>query len=505
MADYEITADLILDDRGPVRGVDRVNRSLGRLESRAVSIERLFKTGLGLFGIGAGIEGVRQLTSSVGRLGASAFNARAEFESFETRIGGIALAVGQVQDAAQARGFGRSIIAQLNEDAARGVGELDNYVQTFSLLFQPLSATGAGAGRIRDITRLAIASGAAARGREGMQLAGIDVVQALAGNVNPRESQVVFPALQAAGIDVEAFRAADQTQRVALLEQAFGAFSGAADLFGQTFEAQADTLRDSIRQVGREAADLPFVRMKRVLMDVNGTIKRNDSLIADLGRGFGDAANGLIDIGTTIIGLDLDTAGRDLAAALQDAAERASQFGRAASQFSATVDGVSSGGSTGIMSTLADVPTDLLTGAAAITERLAFLPRVGLRTLDEFTGPGAPTFGQALSRGASTAAAEFAVRLDDIYNRRETLDAFGRRLDAELPQQQLPTRPTPTPTPPPGDDREKIEIEFKGDVRAQILDDGSAVVRADDLSRAVEARRTRAPRTGRQRLPVPGA
>jgi hypothetical protein len=143
----------------------------------------------------------------------------------------------------------QGLMKGLAADAANGVGELSDYSAAAARILSFANQAGKGENDIRDLTRNALAAGMALRGDEGMKMAGMDVTQALSGNVSDQETPIVAAALAAAGVSQKAFAKLDVTSRFETLNRAFSLFGAGVAHMGQGWDAQLSTFRDQLKFV----------------------------------------------------------------------------------------------------------------------------------------------------------------------------------------------------------------------------------------------------------------
>lgn len=147
----------------------------------------------------------------------------------------------------------RAELAHLRKDAALGVGELGDYLTTYQGIVGVALPLGANVDQMRALTRNALAAGFAMQGERGLANAGIDVQQAMGGQVGDRTTPIVMAALRASGMSAEAFRALKPEERIDALNTAFGKFGPAVELMGKSWSAQSSTLLDNTKELVRTA------------------------------------------------------------------------------------------------------------------------------------------------------------------------------------------------------------------------------------------------------------
>jgi len=182
----------------------------------------------------------------------------------------------------EALGLAKSIVSDLRRDAAGGAGELRDYIGSFQTILGPGLRTGANVQQLRELNRNALAAGFALRGQEGMGLAGFDVQQALTGQVGDRTTPIVMQALGAAGITADAFRKLRPEERVDALNRAFSTFAEGVSLMGQTWDAQASTFKDHLKELARTATSPLFDRWSEQLRKANEWLTKNQDRLEEI-------------------------------------------------------------------------------------------------------------------------------------------------------------------------------------------------------------------------------
>jgi hypothetical protein len=290
---FQIVAELTAEERvtGATRAAERkllavekmgqrvggsLTNALGGLDRRLLSVERLSQRAGGtisnalggsfaLFGSGAFLGG--SIKSFVG------LNSQIE----QAQVGLATLLSAQLKiSGTDAMGLASSQLKDLRADAAAGIGELSDYMQGFQMILGPGLSHGGSLDQLRELNRLAISAGGALRGQEGMQLAAIDIVQALNGQVGERVTPFAMQALSAIGVTAEQFRKLKPEDRLGTLLRAFGAFSEGAKLMGETWDAQFSTLKDRVKSLIMDLSKPLFDRWKDQLKAVNSWLAKNE-------------------------------------------------------------------------------------------------------------------------------------------------------------------------------------------------------------------------------------
>ena len=276
---FEVRTQFVID--GQVPGLAGVNRRLDGISNRVTGLGRDITRMIGgAFATVAGGAGLAALTRGVVGL-------HTEVQNAELGIGSLINALTGT-DMARSLGMARTQLAGLRQDAARGAGELSDYTQGFQTIMGPALAAGANMEQIRRLTRLSLTAGFALRGQEGLRLATSDVQQALTAGVGDRTTPIVNQALRSVGVTNAAFNAMAPERRLATLERAFGSFGEAAEVMGQTWDAQAATLRDGVKDLARTLTQPLFERWTGQLSNVNDWLVRNHEQLERTARLLGD-------------------------------------------------------------------------------------------------------------------------------------------------------------------------------------------------------------------------
>lgn len=188
----------------------------------------------------------------------------------------------------QAFQVSRQELRGLRADAAAGVGELSNYMGTYQAAASVGLPLGASLTDLRELTRNAIAAGDIYRpGGEGMQLAGLDIQQALTGQVGDRTTPIVMAALRASGTSAEAFRALRPEERINALNTAFAVYAPAVEMMGRTWSAQMSTLQDNTKELIRTVTAPLFASWTDSLRRANEWIKEHRGELTSIAEVWG--------------------------------------------------------------------------------------------------------------------------------------------------------------------------------------------------------------------------
>ena len=173
----------------------------------------------------------------------------------------------------------KDVVKDLRKDAAVGVGELSNYVEGFQKIMGPGLTGGASLDQMRDLTRTSLAAGFAMRGGAGLEQAPMDIVQALTGGVNDRQTPIALAALQAIGQDVSKFNDMKMKDKIDTLVEGFGKFDAGVAVMGKTWEAQTSTFQDVLKEVIRTVTRPIFDAWLGRLQQTNEWLAKNQDLI----------------------------------------------------------------------------------------------------------------------------------------------------------------------------------------------------------------------------------
>jgi len=226
-----------------------------------------------------------------------------------------------------AAGLGKSVIQQLSEDAAKGVGDLQDYVNAYQSIFTPARQGGASLDQVRQLTRLTLTAGFGLQGQRGLINAPLDIQQALTSGAHDRTTPIVMAALRSQGISGEKFNAMNRGDQLAALMKGFSSFEGAADMMGKTVEAQSATMADAVKRFTREATAPIFEGFKRGLTGANQTISDNREALDRFSRDLASASEGLgLIVGRVVEGASEIAVGVAEAPTWDDAKQASAEF-----------------------------------------------------------------------------------------------------------------------------------------------------------------------------------
>lgn len=326
VASYTVRLRLQVDDSStrkldPVlKGVEKTTRGIGR---NVTSLDRGFRS---LYRTLAAYGAFRLVRGAV----AGAIEISSSYETAQNAITGLIVSFDALSVAA-AKPLGKTIFEQLRRDAAKGIGELNNYLEAYQFIYAPARNAGASREQIRQLTRLSLAAGFSIQGQRGLTTAPLDIQQALSGNAGERTTPIANLALRAIGQSVSGFNQLPLQQKLALLLQGFEKVGQSADLLADTFEAQAATFKDSGKQFVAAISDPAYQRLRTALVAVNKELEAQPGYfdemtqsarlaVAELARVPGSVANALAPYAT------LETAANSLGAAFDQAAVRLRTF-----------------------------------------------------------------------------------------------------------------------------------------------------------------------------------
>lgn len=270
-------------DVGAVPGLGAVNTQIGMLDKRISGLGGTLTNKLVAgFAAVASAQGLKSLASQI-------VGINVELQNAEFGIGTLLSALGKT-DFDTAFGAAREQVKGLREDAAKGIGELSDYMRGFQVLLGPVSQGGASLKQIRELNKLAIAAGGAMQGQTGMRLAPLDIVQALRGGIDEKITPFAMLAVQSIGIGKGEFKAMDTGKRVETLIRGFKSFESAANAFGRTWDAQISTFRDNLKDVVRTATEPLFHSWTMALTEANKWLQQNKALVNDIASKAGDLA-----------------------------------------------------------------------------------------------------------------------------------------------------------------------------------------------------------------------
>jgi hypothetical protein len=278
-------------DVGAIPGLGRVEHGISRIDRQI--------TGLGNTLTNKLVAGFAAVASASGlvSLGKQIVGINSELQNAEMGIATLFSALGKMQFG-DALGAARGQLKGLRADAAAGVGELSDYLRGFQVILGPASQAGASLGDVRQLTRLSIAAGGAMQGQTGMRLAPLDIVQALRGGIDEKITPFAMLAAQSIGVGKGEFKAMDTGKRVETLIKGFQSFEGAANAFGQTWDAQISTFKDNLKDVARTVTAPLFETWVDALKSANTWLQQNkvlvDSIAGQVSKGALSGQGGLL-------------------------------------------------------------------------------------------------------------------------------------------------------------------------------------------------------------------
>lgn len=270
-------------DVGAVPGLGAVSGQIGRIDRQISGLGNTLTNKLV-----AGFAAVAS-ASGLASLGRQIIGINVELQNAEFGIATLFSALGKT-DFDTAFGAARGQVQGLREDAAKGIGELSDYMRGFQVLLGPVSQGGASLKQIRELNKLAIAAGGAMQGQTGMRLAPLDIVQALRGGIDEKITPFAMLAVQSIGIGKGEFKAMDTGKRVETLIKGFKSFEDAATAFGQTWDAQFSTFKDGLKDVVRTVTEPLFHSWTDGLKQANEWLQKNKALVNDIASKAGDLA-----------------------------------------------------------------------------------------------------------------------------------------------------------------------------------------------------------------------
>lgn len=355
VAEYPIRARIVVgrvDASGATPGLDKLDEKTKRIADNGRGIGTAIAAGMAVAAAALGIGVTKAVTLGM------------EMETAQGNIASLLMSMADL-DAVNAQKMGKTIIQQLSEDAAKGAGELQNYVDAYQGIFTPARQGGASMAQIRELTRLTLAAGFGLQGQRGLINAPLDIQQALTSGAHDRTTPIVMAALRASGVSGEEFNKASKGDQLSMLMAGFKHFEGAAALMGQTVEAQASTLSDSLKRLYRDASAPIFEGFKRGLTSVNETLSANDAQLDTFTDGLAQASEGL---GTFIA--KIMQGGADLAVG---ATKAAPSVNASAGAWNKLFDTFGGGGP---VQGIGETATEAVSGLSYFTATLAYTTRM---------------------------------------------------------------------------------------------------------------------------------
>lgn len=285
--DYEIVARLSAR-QGDVSGLTAIEGRLTAIEKRASSFGEILSRGLAFVGGAAGVGGALRWVATL----------NADIDETRRGLAGLFTAFTKTpidQSFAHA-GF---LMRGLQEDARRGVGDLQDYSNAFQSIY---GATGgrASEGAVRGLARNTLAAGflgvGGVKGPEGMRLAIRDINQALNAGINGIETPAALSAIQSAGISQKKFNAEkDAAKRLEMLQEGFKNFEPAIELLNKSWSVQFSTLGDHLKGITRAATGPIFDSWRNRLIEVNDWLEKNHERVLTIAEDAGTKLLGVWD------------------------------------------------------------------------------------------------------------------------------------------------------------------------------------------------------------------
>lgn len=170
----------------------------------------------------------------------------------------------------------RAEVNLLRRDAARLPGELPHFVEGLQQMLGPVLGAGGTLRDAHELTKLAITAGFAMRGQRGLETLPIDVAQALTQGIGDRITKDLSILIRAMGIKTSReFNQMTREMRLKVIMKALARMTEAATLMGRSFDAQAATLKDNVKQWMRLATGGLFDAITLDLRKINTWLDRN--------------------------------------------------------------------------------------------------------------------------------------------------------------------------------------------------------------------------------------
>lgn len=304
----------------------RVEAMGQRVETRGAQISRVLHFGAALYVL-------ERMALVSRRVVGAMLHIQTSMQNAEISIAGMFAAMSN-STVPEVMGMARDVIRELRVDAAAGAGEIQDYVDAYQRLLGPVLAVGGSLEDVREITRLAMGTGFAMRGREGMQLAALDILQGLQGGLSPAESQILAPLLGMSGKSLETLNKARGHEKMVIILDALRQMAPAVDAMGDTWDAQMASLQDQVKELILIATSPIFERWTDHLRNANDWLAQNRDTVREMaevwGRRLLETWDELIDRGPEL--------GRALAAA--GVAGGVAQIGSSTGAWSALAAGV---------------------------------------------------------------------------------------------------------------------------------------------------------------------
>lgn len=365
VAQYPIVANIRIGKVDPAPAIP----GLEQIEQKTEEIDRKAR-GLGpaFLAVGAAIAAGMALGIT------KAITLGTEIETAQGNIASLYMSMEGFNEVA-ARSLGKTVVQQLSEDAAKGVGELQNYLDTYQQIYAPARSGGASLEQIRNLTRLTVTAGFGLQGNRGLINAPLDIQQALTSGVGDRTTPIALAALRTIGVSGSQFNKMDTGDRLDTLMKGFGSFQGAADMMGQTVEAQTATMSDAVKRLYRQASEPIFDGFRRGLIGANQSLSDNSDTLDKFTSHLAGAAEGLgMLVERTITGAselaigiaeapnweDARASSEELSYRLQETGMEVRDFGRGLGYVLA-----------GLQGTAADVGASVLDAGMWLQEQLA--------------------------------------------------------------------------------------------------------------------------------------
>lgn len=169
------------------------------------------------------------------------------------------------------------IVDDLRKTAAKGVGELQDYLGGFQILLTPMMQAGRSTKDITETVKLLVPLSKTLQ--YNMQFASMDIQQMLMGVSTTRDRLPKYLGLSTVAMNKLARSAGGAGKVLDVIMGKMRQWEPAAQKFGESFIAQTDTLKDQIRTMWGRSGEALTKELTKAVIKVVGTIDKNQKAI----------------------------------------------------------------------------------------------------------------------------------------------------------------------------------------------------------------------------------
>lgn len=256
-----------------IAGLANIENRLQRLNRVVNAVGRSFAV------ISAGV-GLRRLAGAF-------FSIHTEIEDAKIGLAGLMTAITNMP-APVALERAAAAMEVMRKAARDGPGELPEYMQSLQTIYSKVIRGGGTQEDAEKLARLAVVANYSLNAQGKKSTLPIDVGQALSqgiGAYTTRHLNELLGAIDPKYADPKKFNKMPYRERLEVVTKALERMQSATDLFSQTWSAQSSTMRDNLRELGRQASSGLFEDVKSDLIRVNQLMAANTDEINQWAHG----------------------------------------------------------------------------------------------------------------------------------------------------------------------------------------------------------------------------